>query len=373
MHLKTLVNAATKYGTHSISEMLYLKTGYDITKPHPIQGIHGVVNERCNYKCRYCNFWRQKEYVEEMTIEQWQAALLSLKEFIGFFSIQFVGGEPFIKKGFLDLLEFCYKQDINWGAITNGSAFNHQTVKKVVAARPLNIDISVDGSTAEIHDYVRGIPGSLDKITQGIGFLREERERLGLKFPIRIQPTVHLLNFRNLPRLVDWSQQVGATSINFHAVAPWTNEVDTELWIRDEADISALRETVETLIAMKKNGMPIETSYEKLRSFGDHFLGKIVRHGVSPCHVGMRDYHIKPNGDVSMCWFYPSIGNVKTHSARDIWYGDKAKQLRAQTLTCRKFGTVSCANSCLAHRTFMQQVKRGLLLIRRVGLTLGSS
>ncbi len=364
MELKTLVGSAVQHVSHGAGETLYLKTGFDVTKPY---SIRGMVNERCNYKCRYCNFWRQAEYSEEMTIPQWQAALLSLKEFIGSYIIQFSGGEPFIKKGFVDLLQFCHREGIDWGVITNGSAFNRQTVKKVAAARPKNIDISVDGATAEIHDVVRGVPGSLSKIAEGIACLREEREQLGLKFPIRIKPTVHLCNFRKLPELVEWTQRVGATAIDFSPVRPWTSEVETHLWLREEPELETLRQTIETLLTMKKNGAPIETSEQKLRSFPDHFLGKQVYSGVSPCRVGLRDYHIRTNGDVSMCWFYPPLGNAKTHSARDLWYSDEAKQLRAQMVRCTKFGTVECANSCLSHRTFAQEVKRGMLLLRRAG------
>jgi MoaA/NifB/PqqE/SkfB family radical SAM enzyme len=365
MQLKHLVNLASRHLTHSLPENLYLKTGYDLTKPLSVQGI---VNERCNYKCRYCKFWRLEEYEDEMTIAQWQAALLSLKKFVGYFVIQFGGGEPFIKKDFIDLLEFCHAKGIDWGVITNGSAFgDRKTAKRVVAARPVNLDISVDSADREIHDFARGIPGSLQKIQQGIGLLREERERQGQKFPIRIKPTVHRYNLRSLPDLVEWTQRVGATTIDFAPVRPAFGlpEIETELWIRDESEIELLKQTIETLIAMKQQGASIETSEAKLRSFVDHFLGKEVFQGVSPCRVSLRDYHIRTNGDVISCWFYPPMGNVKTQSAREIWYGEKASQLRAQMVACTKFGEVACANSCLSHRTLAQKIELGLLFLRQ--------
>jgi radical SAM protein with 4Fe4S-binding SPASM domain len=358
--LKKLIIFGTHHILHGATEALYLKVGYDVTKPLLVRGL---VSERCNYKCRYCDSWRKKEYPEEITIPQWQATLLSLKEFIGRYVIQFSGGEQFIKKGFVDLLKFCHDEGIGWGVMTNGSAFNRHIVEKVVAAKPMNIDISVDSATAEIHDYVRGVPNSLNRITEGIGFIREERDRLSLKFPIRIKPTVHFHNFRILPELVDWAKRVGATTIDFSPVRLRT--VDTELWIRQESDLKMLRQIVETLITMKQDGAPIETSNERLRTYPEHFLGKKIHPSVSPCRVALRNYHIMPNGDVSTCWFYPIIGNVKKHSARDIWHCDKAKRIRAQTVVCTKFGSVSCANSCLAHRSFMQEIKRALLFFQR--------
>ena len=47
-----------------------------------------------------------------------------------------------------------------------------------------------------------------------------------------------------------------------------------------------------------------------------------------PCRVGMRDFFIRTNGDVEVCFFYPSIGNIKEQSAREIWYGPKAQEIR---------------------------------------------
>jgi MoaA/NifB/PqqE/SkfB family radical SAM enzyme len=362
MKLSTLAQAAIRHSAHAFSEELYLKAGVDTTKPLAIQGF---VNERCNYKCLYCDFWRQSAYVE-MTIPEWCQALQSLKEFIGYYVIQFAGGEPFVKKGFLDLLRFCHLQGIGWGVITNGSVFSPATVRSVIESGPTNIDISVDAASAQIHDQARGVPGSLAKITEGIGLLLEHRREAGAKFPVRIKPTVHLLNFRELPRLVEWTVRIGATTIDFSPVLPWTPEVDSELWIRQPEDLQGLSQIIQQLVAMKRAGAPIETNEKKLRSFPGHFACKPVRHGVSPCRVGMRDYHIRANGDVSVCWLYPPIGNVKLSSARDIWYGAEAKRRRAQTVACQLFRSVHCANSCINHRTFGQEVERALLMLRRV-------
>src|SRR5260370_22271930 len=130
-------------------------------------------------------------------------AVLSIREFIGAYNIQFSGGEPFVKKGFVELVQFCHQKGIDWGVITNGSAFSRAVVKAVVDSSPSNIDISVDASSALIHDQVRGTPGSLAKITDGIGLLLEERKASRRRFPIRIKSTAHLRNCRHLPRLVE--------------------------------------------------------------------------------------------------------------------------------------------------------------------------
>src|SRR5258708_34729753 len=119
-----------------------------------------MVTEWCNYKCRYCDYWRLKECREEMTIAEWQKALLSLKEFIGPFHIEYSGGEPYIKKGFVDLLSFCHEHGIHWGGTTNGSAFTEKIIKQTDAAKPFKINHSMHRHRAEVHDYSPEVHGS---------------------------------------------------------------------------------------------------------------------------------------------------------------------------------------------------------------------
>jgi radical SAM protein with 4Fe4S-binding SPASM domain len=339
-----------------VREQIYLTSDTDFTRP---ESIHGVVNQRCNFACQYCYSWQRTEYTE-ISIAQWQNALLSLRDYIGKYLIQFSGGEPFVKKGFIDLLTFCHSHEIEWGVITNGSAFNNKIVQRVVAADPVNIDISVDSSNAAINDDVRGSKGGLSNIEDGIQRLADERVKYNRRFLIRIKPTVTKKSFRFLPELVTWAAKHGADSIDFSPVRAeqfWTKKHYEELWL-SSSDLKELNQIVQELLRLRDSGKRIETAPEKLIALVDHFHERKTFTGVSPCRVGMRDYFISPQGDVQVCWEYPSIGNVLTQSAKEIWEGTKAREIRAETVVCNKFGTMVCANSCLSHRTLRQEASR---------------
>lgn len=368
MDVGVLARTALRQFEGSATEALYLKTGIDTTLPTTIKAS---INERCNYKCHYCAFWQQSAYVDEMSIEDWQRALLSLKELIGPYVIQFSGGEPFIKKGFVDLLEFCGEHQISWGVITNGSAFSSKIVTRVVEARPCNIDISLDAPDAELNDFVRGAPGSFLKINKAISFLREERKRLGHSFPIRIKTVVSRLNFRDVERMVDWAHQAGVDTIDFNPVRTlykdyWPENIDREQWIHDPRELAELEGVVRRLARRTEKDSIIETPVERIVTWPEHFRKEHIALGLSPCRVGMRDYHIRTDGEVIVCWNYPSIGNVKTKTAREIWYGEAATKIRKQTTECTAFGQIHCANSCLSHRSLGQEVRRGLRVLRQL-------
>lgn len=357
MNAATLARLAFKHTRNAIAEEVYLGTGQDFTRPVT---FYGLVNERCNVQCRFCEYWRLPKYKDEMTIEQWQAALLSVKDFVGTFSISFSGGEPFIKPGFLDLMAFCHANGILSGVTTNGSALNRKNAEKLVAARPFNLCVSVDAPNAELHDYLRGWPGLFQKLSDGIGFVREARDRAGLDFPIIIKSTVNKKNFRVLPEMVAWVKKMGATALNFQPMDRWTPETYDELWVEaDEHD--ELQKVVDTMLALKRAGEPIINSELVISLLVKHFREESAPREAMPCRVGMRDFFIRTNGDVEVCFFYPPIGNIKEQSAREIWYGPKAQDIRKQTVACDRL----CLYTCLSQKTLGDKVKMGLTLLKQ--------
>ena len=359
MKLTTLTRVGWKHAKNALAEEAYLRTNVDVTKPIT---FYAQINERCNVKCRFCEFWRMEKYVDEMSIEQWQRALLSIREFVGEFVISFSGGEPFIKKGFIDLMEWCHENGIHAGVCTNGWALNEALVTRLVNARPFNVNISVDAPDAELHDHLRGFPGLHAKLTAGMQLLREARERMGLDFPIIVKPTMMAQNFRLLPQLVEWATANGATAVSFQPLNRWTEETYRELWI-EQQDHAELQGVVDRLIEMKRQGAPILNSEQILSLTVNHFREESAPPEVMPCRVGLRDYIIKADGKVEVCFWYPPIGDVKTHSAREIWHGPQAQDIRRQTVGCEKL----CLLTCLSQKTLTDKVKMGMALLRKRG------
>jgi len=339
-----------------IPEALFLGVGVDVTRPSEVQAR---LTNRCNYKCLQCGCWRMA-HSPEMDIDQWKKAIASIREFLGVFRLEFIGGEPFVKKGLLDLLGYCHELGLDWGVATNGSAFADPRISdQFVAARPLKVNISVDGPTPEVHDRLRGIPGSLAQIAEGIANLRSAMGRLGHRFPIRIVLTLNALNFRHAPGLVDWVDKVGATSICINPMGEWTEESKQELW-PTPGDVEELGPIIEELIRLKDSGSPIETPEGRLRRMTDHFLKREAPRNESTCRVGLRVFDISPNGIVRSCGEFRALGDLKTQSAREIWEGDVASEVRRQTVACTK----GCTNVCLGTKTLPEKIRRGLLAFR---------
>ncbi len=341
-----------------VAEELYLTTGVDFSRP---SSIVATVNEICNYRCPMCMHWRPEfPRTSELSAAQWKEVLGGLHEFIGPCSVAFIGGEPFIKPGFLDILEFCHDHEISHSTTTNGSLLlRADTIPRLVNSAPAHLNISVDGPTPEVHDRSRGVAGSLHTIERAIHALCAEQERTAQRFPIRIKTTIHAWNYRSMPAMAEWVARVGASTVDFEPVRRWTPEVDNDLWVEQD-QINDLKEVMEELVSQKRDGQPIETSEHRLLGMPDQFSGRgSVAPEVTPCRVGLRRFAISTNGDVTTCWFFDPIGNIVGHNAREIWTSPAAAIRRQETVACKK----ACAYSCMAQKPLKNLVDRGLLMI----------
>jgi MoaA/NifB/PqqE/SkfB family radical SAM enzyme len=243
---------------------------------------------------------------------------------------------------------------------TNGSAMTAANAAKTVAARPFNVNISVDAPSAEVHDYLRGTPGLFEKLSNGIKYLLEERQKQGAEFPITIKPTVNAKNFRHLPALVEWAAGMGDLCVSPQPMSRWTPETYNELWI-EEADMPEFEAVVERLVEMQRAGAPILTPEHVLRLMPDHFRNKQAPRSALPCRVGMRNFFIRTNGDIEVCVYgFPVIGNIREASAREIWYSPRAREIREGTVKCEKL----CLITCLSQKTLGNKVGMALKLLK---------
>jgi len=353
--MKTLLKLSVKHGRNLLSETLYLRMGRDMTRP---VFFYALSTDRCNARCISCESWKNPRE-NELSIEEWQSALLSIKDFVGEYSISFSGGEPLIKNGFIDLLEFCHNNGIHAGFTTNGSRITKSIAERVAAIDPFNVNISVDGPNAEIHDYLRGRPGFYDKVTQGITYLIEERTARKAHFPIVIKPTINAVNFRYMPAMVEWVKEIGATAVNFQPVDDWhwSEETREILWVKPE-DLDELSRTMDELIEMKRNGAPILTSETTLNLVTPHFRGEKAPAETLPCRVGLSYMYIEPDGDIRICPQFQPIGNLRDQSAEEIWYGTKGSEVRKETINCQRL----CLLTCVSNKSIKDRVKVGMKL-----------
>lgn len=115
----------------------------------------------CNYRCKTCNIWLRRPE-NELTLEEVQRFFKRSNRFNW---IDFTGGEVWLRKDFVELVEAAIAECRNLALIhfpTNGFQTERIVagVERILRARPpkLIITVSVDGNEA-VNDDVRGVPG----------------------------------------------------------------------------------------------------------------------------------------------------------------------------------------------------------------------
>ncbi len=323
---------------NKLAESLYLKTGIDYTRPTQ---IYGLVNKRCNLRCKMCNCWRVKDV--ELPASVWIKTLKSLKELVGTFLINFSGGEPLLKKDFFEIVKFCQKEGILVGITTNGLLLNKEMVNRIVDHEVFSVNISIDSMEDKVHDGLRGKPGLLAKIKNNINYLKEYKNKERIDLKIILKSIVCAENIHGLDKIVEYAKEEELTGVNFQPIFDFSEESKGML----NLDYTLFEIMIKRLISMKANGYHILNTKENILQWPDYFKKKIPQR-YFPCTVPLRNFIILPNGNIVLCGFLENtiIGNIKDDDIGKLWYSKKTKELRANMIDCKKI----CLATCVAKR-----------------------
>jgi len=371
MDIESLAKLGVKHVKNHVAQSLYLNSGVNWTTPTTFCGL---VTHQCNLYCGFCFDRKDVDPSKEMSLEQWQHALLSIKEMVGNYFISFSGGEVMVMKWFPDLLQFCADNGIKGGVLTNGTAITAKTAPRLVGANPFEISLSIDGPTALIHDRIRGRERAFEMVMRAVRVFREERDRQDKRFPIIIRCVINRINLEHLTAMPQLVEDIGATAIVFQPVDMITDKVMPEwqrntgassnllrdnFWIGED-QLELLDRTVDELISLKASGAPIMSTERDLLLMRNHFSGERPANMKRTCTVSLRNFFIQPNGDVQFCHDWPAIGNLRKQSAKEIWTGEYAEDLRKKSLHCEK----QCLVNCSAQRTLLEKASMALHLLK---------
>jgi MoaA/NifB/PqqE/SkfB family radical SAM enzyme len=153
-----------------INGFLKFKTGY----PKPLFVSYNVTS-RCNMKCVFCEWW--KHQIPELSTKKALNAIDAVCSLgIPFFDLS--GGEPLLRQDLLILAKRVASHGCLVSMNTNGTLLTKNNVFDV-ANHFDTVVVSLDGPK-EIHDKIRGVPGTYEKATKAIQLLRKKGVKTGV-------------------------------------------------------------------------------------------------------------------------------------------------------------------------------------------------
>ncbi len=307
----------------------------------------------CNYRCKMCNIWQRKPK-DELTFDEVKTFFTRNTHFHW---IHLTGGEPFLRKDFIDICELIVKT--NKELILLNFPTNGYLTDKIVpgiarlmksSPRRLFITISMDGDE-ELNDEIRGIQG---------GWRRQLETFKGLRKIKGVQVVLGMtLSQYNLHAFERAFQAVkkeipDLTYNDFHI-----NIVHTSSHYYGKDELSEIRPPSEELI------QEVETYRKKRKGFFHpvHFLEheylrlvkKYIRTGQSPihCHALRSSMFMDSWGNVYPCITYNrKVGNIRDaeYDLRLIWDSQEAHDLQRQMWELR---CPQCWTPCEAYQSIL--------------------
>jgi mycofactocin radical SAM maturase len=112
----------------------------------------------CNLACVHCLSSSGKRDPRELSTQQCKDIIDEL-EGMQVFYVNIGGGEPTVRPDFWELVDYATAHHVGVKFSTNGVRITGEIAAKLAASDYVDVQISLDGATAEVNDAVRG-PGS---------------------------------------------------------------------------------------------------------------------------------------------------------------------------------------------------------------------
>src|SRR5262245_29846650 len=125
----------------------------------------------CNLACAHCLSSSGRRDPRELTTRQCEAVIDELQRMQVFY-VNVGGGEPTTRPDFWHLLQYAVDHHVGVKFSTNGVRITPQRARFLAGTDYVDVQVSLDGATAEVNDHVRG-PGSFDMAVRALANLSE--------------------------------------------------------------------------------------------------------------------------------------------------------------------------------------------------------
>ena len=136
----------------------------------------------CNHRCAFCYNCPVKG-ARELGTEEIKKGLGKLAD-LGCIFLILTGGEPLCRRDFFDIAWAAKKLGFAIRVYTSGYLVDEVVARKLKDLMPFEIEVSFHGANPESFERQTRVPGSFDRVLQGIRNLRAQGLKVNLKTPI---------------------------------------------------------------------------------------------------------------------------------------------------------------------------------------------
>lgn len=300
------------------------------------------ITMRCNLNCVHCLSDSGNVDPQELSSDECKRLIDQLSS-LKVFQVNIGGGEPFIRKDFLDLLHYSHEKGLVTCVSTNGLVIDSALAARLSKFNMLYLQLSLDGATAEINDPIRG-EGTYSRILEAASHLKQNQ------VPFSFNTVLTRLNYHQLDDLRELAAGFGS-ELRVSRFRPSGRGKDSRKLL------SPLSHQLEAFADWLE-------AHDLVRT-GDSFFCLTSenrrRKGLDMCGAAKMTCCISPSGEVYPCAFLQEVpfsaGNVRDKGFKEMWdHSPVFYQMRnldvAACKSCLRFE--SCRGGCpaMAYHTY---------------------
>lgn len=292
-----------------------------------------IVTYRCNAKCHMCNTWKYPSKKEE------EIGIDVYEKLPYMNTVNVTGGEPFLRDDLEEIISVLRKKT-NRLVISSNGFFTERILNLFRKRKDIGIRISIEG-LPKANDELRGIKDGFDR---GIRTLIELHHMgvkdIGFGITMSDRNARDMIELYHLAKMMNLEFATAAihNSFYFHK---FDNRFE-----HPEIAIEELKKLIEELLKSKR-------IKDWFRAYFNYGLINYIKGNprLLPCEMGHDSFFLDPYGEIFPCnVMEESMGNLREKSFDEIWYSEKANEIRKKVK--------NCSNNCWMIGSVSQQMKK---------------
>ena len=272
----------------------------------------------CDLACQHCGSRAGRRRRDELSTAEALDLVGQMAE-LGARDVGLIGGEAYLRKDWLEIVAAVRAAGMECGLQSGGRNLNEERLAKAAAAGLQGVGLSIDG-LREVHDELRGVPGSYEL---ALAALRRVAAH-GMVATVNSQ--INALTMPQLRELMDVIIDAGATSWQVAITVAMGNAADhPELLLQPWQMLELMPLLAELSLEARERGLFIYPA-NNIGYFGPY--ESTIRNAVEDeihwrgCTAGDTIIGIEADGTIKSCPGLPSPyagGNIRDRRLKDIW------------------------------------------------------
>jgi MoaA/NifB/PqqE/SkfB family radical SAM enzyme len=306
----------------------------------------------CNLRCVQCDIHMLKQSADALDLDERRDVVRQVSEWDPAIRLVLTGGELFLDRALLyGVADGCRERGVYTTMSSNGTLIRDDDVERLPVSGIRCIVISLDSDEPEVHDQIRGVPGTFDRAIRAVRRLVQARDRARTDFTVLTSTILGRHNLDRVERMVSFLESLGVDTTLFQPIQPpFARALEPRWWCSDPLfplDSVQVKRGIDELVRLKVAGRRL---FQTERQFEDmlHYFGNPTSLLPGQCGSADRALMIDAVGNARLCFQMERIGlapvgNVRRHGIREIWESANAERARVSMRSCREgCGSMIC-------------------------------